>query len=79
MYIHAPGFRFLDLETKKGKQFAKTENVLPEKMKRNGEDFTKKENILSEMKGAGKREHFGPRRSRPKKRRWRRRNVLGRG
>ena len=48
-------------------------------MKRNGEDFTKKENILSEMKGAGKREHFGPRRSRPKKRRWRRRNVLGRG
>ena len=46
MYVPAPGFRFLDLETKKGKQFAKTENVLPEKMRRNGEDFnTKKENI----------------------------------
>ena len=46
MYIHAPGFRFLDLETKKGKQFAKTENVLSEKMKRNGEDVNqKKENI----------------------------------
>ena len=66
------------MEPKRGKQFAEKKNVLLEKMKRNGEDFTKKENILSEMKGAGKREHFGPRRSRPKKRRWRRRNVLGR-
>ena len=61
--IHEKLTRTQDLEPKRGKQFAEKENVLPEKMKRNGEDFTKKENILSEMKGAGKREHFGPKRN----------------